>query len=306
MNKFLTTAEAILAVPLDQPEKLFAYNSETLKRDWHRLAALWHPDRNHLEPRAQEVLQHINVLYDTALQKIASGQWEGHGVLTLPEDGSGSQRDLPYLRMRRFELGECYVGETFVAYALEKANRDLFDAAIRTLDGFRYADDAIKREVSRALPQAEAMTETANRLVLVLHRKAIRRFFGAVKNADVRICNKPRKGGVTTAHAAAGTTDCTVTFNPDIRGPRANSKSGSRESFLTGGTRIQARWTPRRQCGNRVFPPNLRLAGACRALRGRYRTLDLASRKSIFSPMRRRWRPPAKPRKVFFTKPPRP
>ena len=155
MNRFLTTAEAILAVPLDQPEKLFAYNSETLKRDWHRLAALWHPDRNHLEPRAQEVLQHINVLYDTALQKIASGQWEGHGVLTLPEDGSGSQRDLPYLRMRRFELGECYVGETFVAYALEKANRDLFDAAIRTLDGFRYADDAMKREVSRALPQAE-------------------------------------------------------------------------------------------------------------------------------------------------------
>jgi len=172
MNRHFTTAEAILAVPLDEPERLFAYDGSSLKQEWRRLAALWHPDRNHLEPRAQEVLQHINVLYQTARQKIALGQWEGHGVLALAEDANGSQQDLPYLRRRRFELGECYVGEAFVAYALEKANRDLFDAAIRTIDEFRYADDAMKREISRALPQAEPMTETPNRLVLVLHRNA--------------------------------------------------------------------------------------------------------------------------------------
>jgi hypothetical protein len=76
MNTHFTTAEAILAVPLDEPERLFAYDRSTLKREWHRLAALWHPDRNRLEPRAQEVLQHINVLYETARQKIASGHWK--------------------------------------------------------------------------------------------------------------------------------------------------------------------------------------------------------------------------------------
>ncbi len=171
MDKSLPTAEAILSVPLDQPERLFAYESDGLKQEWRTLATLWHPDRNPPQPRANQVFQHINALYKAALEKLAAGDWEGHGVLTIPGDGGG-QRELRYLRMRRFELGECYIGESFVAYALEKSNRDLFDAAVWTLGGFRYADDTMKREVSRGLPQVERVAETADRLVLVLRREA--------------------------------------------------------------------------------------------------------------------------------------
>ncbi len=163
MKKSVPTAEAILAVPLDKPERLFS-GGGAIKKEWHGLAALWHPDRNP-EPRAAGVLQHINMLYQIALQKLASGQWEGAGVLELPD------RTLPYLRMLRFELGERYIGETFVAYALEKANRPLFDSALRTAAGFRYADEAMKKEVSCTLPRQEAVAETADRLVLVVKRK---------------------------------------------------------------------------------------------------------------------------------------
>ena len=130
-----------------------------------------HPDCNLPQPCADEVRQAIVAPYRPAIEKLASGAWEGHGVLTVRQNG-GTQRELRYLRMRRFELGECYIGETFVAYALEKANRDLFDAAVRTIGSFRYADDAMKREASRALPQVQAVAETADRLVLILHRNA--------------------------------------------------------------------------------------------------------------------------------------
>jgi hypothetical protein len=170
MNNDHTNAEVILAVPLDQPERLFAGDGSSLKQEWRELAALWHPDRNPHETRANEVLKHINVLYDAAQQKLATGQWEGSGVLML-DDRNGNRQELRYLRMSRFELGECYIGDAFVAYALEKASRDLFDAAVQTVGSFRYADDAMKREVTRSLPHLEAVVESAERLVLVVQRK---------------------------------------------------------------------------------------------------------------------------------------
>ncbi|MEJ2125465.1 MAG: molecular chaperone DnaJ [Alphaproteobacteria bacterium] len=170
MNNDHTNAEVILAVPLDQPERLFAGDGSDLKQEWRELAALWHPDRNPHETRANEVLQHINVLYDAAQQKLATGQWEGSGVLML-DDRNGARRELRYRRMSRFELGECYIGDAFVAFALEKASRDLFDAAVQTIGGFRYADDAMRRAVARGLPRLEATAETAERLVLVVRRK---------------------------------------------------------------------------------------------------------------------------------------
>lgn len=171
MSHTHTTADTILAVPLDRPERLFRGDGSALRREWHALAARWHPDRNPAEPRATQVLQHINALYDAAQHKLANGLWEGSGVLTL-HGADGRTHELRYLRMRGFELGEAYIGATFVAYAVEKAYRDLFDAALRTIDGFRYADAAMQTEVSRALPQREAVIETAERLVLVVRRKA--------------------------------------------------------------------------------------------------------------------------------------
>ena len=165
MNSALTAAEAILAIPLDKPERLFAARGGTVKKEWHALAALWHPDRNPLEPRACEVLQHINVLHQAALQKLAAGRWEGSGVLRLRD------RDLAYQQKRRFELGEVYIGKAFAAYALEKAYRNLFEACLRTIGGFRYADEGMKKEVSRALPRLVEVEETADRLILIVRRR---------------------------------------------------------------------------------------------------------------------------------------
>lgn len=170
MDSHFTTADAILGVPLDRPERLFAGDGNTLKRDWLALAAVWHPDRNISDPQAGKVLQHINALYQAALNQLASGTWEGGGVLELPASAPGL-RELRYLQRRDFELGERFIGETFVAYAVEKAYRELYEAALRLIGGFRYADDAMKKEFSSALPRCEATVETAGRLILIEERK---------------------------------------------------------------------------------------------------------------------------------------
>jgi hypothetical protein len=169
MSTRFITGNSILAVPLDRPERLFSGNGSTLKKDWLALAALWHPDRNASEPDAGKVLQHINALYQAALHKFALGEWEGGGVLELPARGGG-KRELCYLQRRRFELGERIIGETFAAYTVEMAYRELYDAALRTIGTFRYADDAMKKEFSRALPRCGETVETADRLILIEER----------------------------------------------------------------------------------------------------------------------------------------
>jgi hypothetical protein len=171
MSTQFNTVDAILAVPLDRPERLFSGNGSTLKKDWLVLAALWHPDRNTSEPRAGKVLQHINALYQAALHKFALGEWEGGGVLELPASGGG-KRELRYLQRRRFELGERIIGEAFVAYAVEKAYRELYVAALHTIGGFRHADDAMRKEFSCALPRRGETMETADRLILIEERKS--------------------------------------------------------------------------------------------------------------------------------------
>jgi hypothetical protein len=170
MSNQFTTAEAILSVPLDRPERLFAGNGSTLKKDWLALAAVWHPDRNISEAQAGRVLQHINVLYLAALNKLSSGMWEGGGVLALPVSAA-RPRELRYLQMRSFELGKRYIGETFAAYAVGNAYRELYDAALRTIGGFRYAGNAMRKEISRTLPVCEESTEAKDRLILVVNRK---------------------------------------------------------------------------------------------------------------------------------------
>lgn len=163
------SAEALLAIPGDEPERLFSNDAEELKKRFRKLAMRWHSDRC-ADPRADEVFAHLGTLRASAEQKIAAGSWQPPGLLQL-RTLDGKAYDLRYGLKAPFELGMQYIGATHVTYVVEKQYADLFDAGMRTLKGFRFANDRMKDEMQRNLPQVKAQLETRDAHVVVLEKK---------------------------------------------------------------------------------------------------------------------------------------
>lgn len=162
------TAEAILAIPLSEPERLFA-DPAALHGEWRSLAAYWHPDRRAAESRATEVFQHLSALYEIARSKAATGEWTMPGMLRLTGI-DGRCYDLRYRRQTCFELGDAYVGARLVAYAVDAADLDLFTSAIAAIGGLPFADARMRGEMSGRLPSIKATVATAGRSVLILRK----------------------------------------------------------------------------------------------------------------------------------------
>ncbi|MEO5929219.1 MAG: molecular chaperone DnaJ [Candidatus Kapaibacterium sp.] len=145
------TAAAILAIPADEPERLFANNAAEARAEYHRLALYWHPDRN-ADPQAKDVTALINRLYDIALERIANGTWRTPGLLEV-RGIDGKLRRIRFRRRRRFELGEMVYGDSVLVYLIRPEFSDLARNARSILGGLRYHNAAMEKEVSQYLPK---------------------------------------------------------------------------------------------------------------------------------------------------------
>lgn len=163
------TAAEILRITVDAPEKLFSGDLATAKREFYALSRLWHPDHNP-QRDALQVFQHIARLYAQAQECLKNNTWRGAGVLTVNATRAGMSypRQFAYHKVRPFELGEMYLAETAVIYAVRREFADLFENARRHLAGFRYADDAMQAETARYLPAVPEYCATPERLVMVV------------------------------------------------------------------------------------------------------------------------------------------
>ena len=162
------TAEAILSVPLTEPEPVFP-DPARLHHQWRSLAARWHPDRNSPESPATEVFQHINALYAMARNKAAAGEWAKPGVLRLTAI-DGRCYELRYRRRTAFELGEVFIGSRTLVYAVNAADLDLYQAAIGAIGGLSSADAPMRQEMAGRLPVIKAAVNTADRSFLILRK----------------------------------------------------------------------------------------------------------------------------------------
>jgi hypothetical protein len=165
------SAAALLAIPEDSPERLFAGSADDVKRDYRRLAMAWHPDRNR-DPIAPAVFQHIGSLYDKAAARIALGASACRGPLTLAAV-DGKTYELNVLRSHPFELGTMYVSNTVVAFVVDRAHADLVRRAERMIANLRYADDGMRRQIARHLPAYpfEGRFETETAYVIVMRKQ---------------------------------------------------------------------------------------------------------------------------------------
>lgn len=171
-DKINLTAAEIFAIPEKSPEKLFSGVLEIAKNEYHALCRRWHPDFNG-DANATAVFQHVNNLYRMALKLIETGGWRGAGVLELPLAESrtaSASRRIQYFKRTDFELGEMYVGETEIAFAVRREYADLFENARRKIANFQFANFAMRREMRGTLPHKPEYFADAKRLFMVLQK----------------------------------------------------------------------------------------------------------------------------------------
>lgn len=161
-------AEAWLAIPVDEPERVFPHDKAEIKASFRQLAAQWHPDKCS-DPRASSVFAHISLLREAADKKVTDGTWTKPNTLSL-QTTDGKSYELRYGVKAPFELGMMYMASTHIAYVVDKQYADLFDNAVRSIGSLRYANDGMKAEMSRFLPTIKARLETPTSLVLVINK----------------------------------------------------------------------------------------------------------------------------------------
>ncbi len=163
------TGDELLAIPLDQPERLFTRTG--LRDEYRALAKRWHPDIAGIPSDA--VFAHVTALYERAEQKLAAGSWDGPGRLELVAT-DGIRYRFRYRSLRPFELGQMLIADSVIAYLVDPSQRDLFDRAAAMIAGFRFADATMRVEMSPCLPEIAACFETGDgrHLVLVVRKNA--------------------------------------------------------------------------------------------------------------------------------------
>lgn len=162
-------ADALLSVPLSEPERIFPADKEGIKALFRKLARRWHPDHNH-DPQAVTVFNHVTGLSESAESKLEAGMWHVPGLLQIKQK-SGKDAKINYLRKHDFELGEFYVCKDKVVYVVRPDFTDLFENGVGTIQGFRYPNDKMRAQFEPQLPKFVGQFEAADgRRVMVIDR----------------------------------------------------------------------------------------------------------------------------------------
>lgn len=152
----ILTADALLAIPLNQPERIFPNDAAGIKKVYRTLAMNWHPDK---KPDARDVFDHVAKLHSEAERKFEAGTWEIPGEVTL-SSAVGKTFKIKYLKKHVFELGEFYLTSNKAIYVVRKDYKDLFENGVKTIKGLRFANDEMKEKFSTYVPDIQMNFET--------------------------------------------------------------------------------------------------------------------------------------------------
>lgn len=159
-------AASILAIPADQPERLFHPN--TLQRDFRALAFAWHPDRC-VHPQASDVFAHIGKLHAEAKARVRKGLWATSNSLTvLGKDGK--KRSLSFRLRSPFELGEVMIGSVLTSFLINATHEPLVMAGLKAIGDIRYPNDKFRKSLDLFMPHVARSVETATQWLLTMRK----------------------------------------------------------------------------------------------------------------------------------------
>lgn len=161
-------AEHILAIPIDEPERLFKHK-ELLKQDYFSLLKKWHPDLSK-DPKANDVLVHIKNLYSKAQEKLAGKIWAVPGLLELTGK-DGRVRKIKFRAKHSFELGDMYVGDTVLTFVIKRSHEDLVLSGLRSIGTVRYPNEDFRRNLEPYFPKVEHYFDTKDAVVVCFRKR---------------------------------------------------------------------------------------------------------------------------------------
>lgn len=169
----MKSAAAILAIPLDQPERLFTDRS-AIKDAARVLLKHWHPDVNH-DPLAAQVMAQINVLRTAAERKHWDNTWDRAGFFEFTSL-KGLKYEFVALSRSRFDLGETIYNRANVCFVVEQDWADLAENARRMVSSLKFANDEMREEMKIRLPFVTYDTETDKGRTVIVMKKADHQF----------------------------------------------------------------------------------------------------------------------------------
>lgn len=173
MTDVLTLSDSqILAINKACPEKLFSGEESAAKNELRRLRSKWHPDRASTADvdRYEAVTRHVNILYDIAIEMLSNGTWRGAGQLLI-DASDGRQYKFKYLRSDAFELGNVYLGASFIVYFIVDEYADLVRIAQDHMEkNFKFADGPMEMEHRKSLPRLTNLIQAKKGYYIVLSK----------------------------------------------------------------------------------------------------------------------------------------
>lgn len=164
----MNSAAAILSIPIDRPETLFR-GKVGLRSQFLALLKTWHPDVNK-DVDAGKVAAHIQALYKAAQVKAESGIWVTPNLLEVP-GLDGRIRKLHYRVRHAFELGEMYIGDGIVTYAIDRVHEKLVLRGLKNIGTIRYPDESFKKSLEPLFPKVEHYFESKDHYFVCMRKQ---------------------------------------------------------------------------------------------------------------------------------------
>ncbi len=158
-------ASEILAIK--SPGMLF--NAMSIDADYKQLAKEWHPDISK-DPLAPDVFIYIKKLYEAAKEDVRNGIWKFSDNIHLKDTTSSRTYQISYKTHHSFELGDCYISDTIIAYIISPQYKDLVENATKTIKAFKFSSDKMKIEVAKYLPQIIKEFQTSVDHVIIIRK----------------------------------------------------------------------------------------------------------------------------------------
>lgn len=161
------TAQSILSIPGDLPEKIFPNDKNLARIKYHRLMRFWHPDSNNTAD-ATKVSSHLIVLYKAACKKIENGTWTEPNVRRY-KCRDGVIRSVTFKFFRPYYSGFVYYGRSIIAIEFGQSEATHGENFLTTVKSFNYPDAAMKAAHESFLPKIKSSFAVEDgRFVIVL------------------------------------------------------------------------------------------------------------------------------------------
>lgn len=149
------TAEQILATPTLRAADIFSGDLAEIRRRFHDLATVWHPDVCR-DPDASAVFSKLVMLRDAATRESmgSASQATYHPAMDF-ETADGRRLRLRPLALRETDFGQMMVAAHGISLIL---NADMVRCEIDAINGFRFADSKMRKQMSPYLPSPPKLT----------------------------------------------------------------------------------------------------------------------------------------------------